>query len=128
MKIMQSNSKKAAVALSGGLDSSVTCFLLKKQGYEVAGITAKMVDDENFEQVVQNARKVAEKLEEEEGEYEKLQVQLEYSKRFKEFPFVSMMMDGTYKEKINSGVFEYIETLFWESAKTESGMYIDNEG
>ncbi len=63
MKIMQLNSKKAAVALSGGLDSSVTCFLLKNQGYDVAGITAKMVDDENFEQVVQNARKVAEKLE-----------------------------------------------------------------
>lgn len=60
---MQSNSKKAAVALSGGLDSSVTCLLLKKQGYEVSGITAKMVDDENFEQVVQNAKMVAEKLE-----------------------------------------------------------------
>lgn len=60
---MQSNNKKAAVALSGGLDSSVTCFLLKQQGYDVVSITAKMVDDENFEQVAQNAKKVAEKLE-----------------------------------------------------------------
>ena len=60
---MQSNNKKAAVALSGGLDSSVTCFLLKQQGYDVVSITAKMVDDENFEQVALNAKKVAEKLE-----------------------------------------------------------------
>ena len=60
---MQSNNKKAAVALSGGLDSSVTCFLLKQQGYDVVSITAKMVDDENFEQVAQNAKNVAEKLE-----------------------------------------------------------------
>ena len=60
---MQANNKKAAVALSGGLDSSVTCFLLKQQGYDVVSITAKMVDDENFEQVAQNAKNVAEKLE-----------------------------------------------------------------
>ena len=55
--------KKIAVALSGGLDSSVCCHLLKKQGYEVVGITAKMVDDDNFAQVVSNAKAVAEKLE-----------------------------------------------------------------
>lgn len=53
---------KVAVALSGGLDSSVTCHLLKEQGFEVAAITAKMVDDENFEQVVQNAKMVADKI------------------------------------------------------------------
>lgn len=55
--------KKAAVALSGGLDSSVTCYLLKKQGYDVCAITVKMVDDEKFDGIVKNARAVADKLE-----------------------------------------------------------------
>ena len=54
--------KKIAVALSGGVDSSVTTLLLKNQGYEVVGITGKMVDDENFETVCQNAKKIADKL------------------------------------------------------------------
>ena len=58
-----SSKKKIAVALSGGLDSSVTCLILKSQGYDVVAVTAKMIDDENFEQVVKNARVVADKLE-----------------------------------------------------------------
>lgn len=54
--------KKSAVALSGGLDSSVTCLLLKEQGYEVCAITVKMVDDEKFDSIVKNAKSVADKL------------------------------------------------------------------
>lgn len=54
--------KKAAVALSGGLDSSVTCLLLKQQGYDVCAITVKMVDDEKFDSIVKNAASVADKL------------------------------------------------------------------
>lgn len=57
-----SNKGKVAVALSGGLDSSVTCFLLKNQGYDVCAITVKMVDDEKFEQIANNAKKVADKI------------------------------------------------------------------
>ena len=54
---------KVAVALSGGLDSSVTCYLLKKQGYDVCSITVRMVDDEKFDTIVKNAKSVAQKLE-----------------------------------------------------------------
>ena len=54
---------KVAVALSGGVDSSVTAFLLKQAGYEVIGITANTTNSEDARQVVKNAKSVADKLE-----------------------------------------------------------------
>ena len=35
-----------AVAMSGGVDSSVTAGLLKEQGYEVIGITLRLWEEE----------------------------------------------------------------------------------
>lgn len=59
---MNNKKKIAVVAMSGGVDSSVTALILQKQGYEVVGLTGKMVDTPAAEEVIKNAKVVAEKL------------------------------------------------------------------
>ena len=54
--------KKAIVAMSGGLDSSVTALILQQQGYEVIGVTGRMLNAPCAELVCENAKVVADKL------------------------------------------------------------------
>ena len=53
---------RVAVALSGGVDSAVTAAILKEQGFEVFGITAKIFCSTDSERIISNAKSVADKL------------------------------------------------------------------
>ncbi|STQ86016.1 tRNA 2-thiouridine(34) synthase MnmA [Helicobacter muridarum] len=57
---MKQNSKKVALLMSGGVDSSYSAYLLQQQGYEVMGIYLKLHDKKNKHQVfIKNCEKVS---------------------------------------------------------------------
>jgi len=86
------NNNKVFVGLSGGVDSSVTAHLLKKDGYDVVGIHLRCWNKNGCdEKEAEDARRVAEKLE---IPFYVFDLEKEYKKKV-----VDYMIDG-YKKGI----------------------------
>ena len=54
--------KRVLLGMSGGTDSSVAAILLQEAGYEVTGVTFRFYDSEGFEEHLEDARRLASRL------------------------------------------------------------------
>lgn len=53
---------KVVVAMSGGIDSSVVAYLLKEKGYDIVGATMKLIDTEESNQSIEDAKEICNSL------------------------------------------------------------------
>jgi tRNA-specific 2-thiouridylase len=89
--MVQSFSKFVVIGLSGGIDSSYSAYLLKKEGYRVEGVYFRVHDlEEDFQKSLERVEKVAKFLD------IKLHI-LDFRKKFRETvfdPFVKSYING----------------------------------
>jgi len=96
---MEQTVKKIAVAMSGGVDSSVAAFLLKQKGYDVFGVFAKFWAEEEGEKVRENVCCSKEARDDAKRVCDKLGI-----------PFYTVNLESPFKEKVvDNFLLEYNE-------------------
>ncbi|MEO1924304.1 MAG: 7-cyano-7-deazaguanine synthase, partial [Nautiliaceae bacterium] len=121
---------KVLVGISGGVDSAVTAYLLKKQGYEVIGLYMKMHSGVNHKENLEKIEKLSKLI----GfDYYIEDVEEEFKKKVYEY-FVKSYKEGATPNpcamcniEIKFGIFmNFLEKYSCEKAAT--GHYVRNDG
>ncbi len=132
--------KKVFVGMSGGIDSSVAAFLLKQQGYEVVGLTLKLIDDASRccdDEDIERAKKVCHKLD---IKHFVLNLKRDFKKKIIDY-FISDYLNGktpnpcaicneeikfkTLIKKMSEFDFDYVATGHYANIiKTKNGYFL----
>ncbi|AZV46031.1 tRNA 2-thiouridine(34) synthase MnmA [Nautilia sp. PV-1] len=130
MKNEKLKNKKVLVGVSGGVDSAMSVYLLKQQGYDVLGIYMKMHEGVNHSENLAKIEKLSKKLN---FEYVIEDVQDEFKKEVYEY-FIESYKNGITPNpcamcniKIKFGIFmNFLEKYGCDLAAT--GHYVRNDG
>jgi len=127
---MNTDNKKILVGVSGGVDSAMSVYLLKQQGYEVIGIYMKMHTGVNHSENLSKIEKLSKKLD---FEYVVEDVEDEFREEVYNY-FVESYKQGVTPNpcamcntKIKFGIFmNFLDKYGCEKAAT--GHYVRNDG
>lgn len=85
--------------------------------------------DEMFFYIRKAYRKLIEKMEEEEGEYAKIDINLDYSWRLKEFPLIQILLNEEAFAKIHGNIKKTLVNTLWgsENVSNPDDVYVGGE-